>query len=424
MKKLYATLILVFGLVLLVGCNNTPQNEDGRIVLKYWNSLTGPDGDIMRQFVKQFNNEHIGEIEVIETFTQEQDHYTNLELLVPRQKGPDVAIIHSHRVQSYANNGMLTNLDELMTSTGVTFNQADYIESVFASLKFNDTLYGIPLDVHPIGLYYNKTLLEKHNLSLPTNRAELIAVSKQFQSLESGKHGLPISIVWPSELIWTTSLYQNGGLEIDSELNPGYATPEGVSALQSLADLIHVEKISPTNVAVDQDLFMFQAGNALFHIQGSWMLRGMIESGINFGVIPLSGLFGESEYKNQIAVRSHTFVVPDSGKTIEEDRQLAIMQFIKYMTENAGVWATAGQIPASNIARETEEYKSLDYLSDFGDVNNFRVPAQSPYFHEAFSPTYSRVTQALTSPTYNALQLLEAAEREALLLIKEAKERQ
>ncbi|MFA5720179.1 MAG: extracellular solute-binding protein, partial [Acholeplasmataceae bacterium] len=361
MKKTISILIMLFGMVFMIGCRGQQSNDEGKIILKYWNSLTGTDGDIMRQLVKQFNDEHKNdEIEVVETFTQEQDHYTNLELLIPRKKGPDVAIIHSHRVQSYANSGLIQKLEPLMESTNITFNSEDYIKDVFDSLYYKQGLYAVPLDVHPIGLFYNKTLLEKYNLTLPTNRAELIAVSKEIQSKEAEVSGLPLSIVWPSELIWTTSLYQNGGLEIKTDLSPGYATPEGVAALKSFADLIHVEGISPKNLSVDQDLFMFQAGKALFHIQGSWMLRGMVESGINFGVMPLSGLLGDNETtKDQIAVRSHTFVVPDSGSDISEVRQKAIMKFIKYMTENAGIWATAGQIPASNIARDTEEYKSL-----------------------------------------------------------------
>jgi hypothetical protein len=45
----------------------------------------------------------LSDIEVIETFTNEVDYYTNINLLVPLGRGPDVAIMHSYLVQSYAN---------------------------------------------------------------------------------------------------------------------------------------------------------------------------------------------------------------------------------------------------------------------------------------------------------------------------------
>jgi hypothetical protein len=93
------------------------------------------------------------------------------------------------------------------------------------------------------------------------------------------------------------------------------------------------------------------------------------------------------------------------------------MTFVKYMGDNSSLWATAGQIPASNIARATPEYDLLPYHPGFGKVDDFRVAAQSPYFHQAFSPIFSRITGALANPNYNAQALMDAAEEEALQLL-------
>ena len=426
-KKLLSLLILTVMITLLSACRgggSTTEDpvEGEKIVIKYWNSLTGADGDVMRQLVKQFNDAHKNEIEVVETFVNEVDYYTNLNLLVPMRKGPDVAIMHSYLVQSYADEGLLRPIEPMLESSEIEIKAEDYITDIFNSLYFEDELYAIPLDVHTVGIYYNKTLLEKYDLEVPTNRAELLAAANIVQAGEEDVWGLPISTVWPSEWIFTTSLYQNGGLEINSELNPAYNSPEGKAALEAVADLIHVEKVSPVNLSVDQDLFMFQSGKALFHIQGSWMLRSIIESKIEFGVIPLSNMFGtNTDTKNQISARSHTFVVPNDSTDMHELKEAAVMTFIKYMTENAYVWAQAGQIPASNVARATAEYQALPYLNGFGAIENFRVAAQSPYFHEAYSPIYSRVTQALANSNYNAQTLLTAAENEALQLLAEAR---
>ncbi len=176
-------------------------------------------------------------------------------------------------------------------------------------------------------------------------------------------------------------------------------------------------------MGVDQDLIMFQTGRALFHIQGSWMLNSMKDYDINFGVLPVSNMFTNepSNTSAQIPVRSHTFVVPKPGRELTLEKELAIMTFIKYMNDNSFVWATAGQIPASNIARATTEYQNLPYHDGFGNVNNFRVSAQSPYFHQAFSPVYSRVTAAMSNPNYNASTLLSQAVSEAIMLLNEAR---
>ena len=61
--------------------------------------------------------------------------------------------------------------------------------------------------------------------------------------------------------IFYTALYQNGGKELIDTLMPAFNSAAGVAALKSVADLIHVEKISPLNVSVDADLLMFQQGS-------------------------------------------------------------------------------------------------------------------------------------------------------------------
>lgn len=433
----------IFGLLVLSSCRLAPtpnssasdiisstngENSTGiteKVSLKYWNSLTGADGGMMRQLVSNFNQAHPNQIEIIETYTNEIDYYTNINLLVPLGRGPDVAIMHSYLVQSYANSDLIIPIDEYIDNADVDINEADYISDVFTSMYFEDTLYGIPLDLHSVGIYYNVDLLNKYNLSVPTNRAELLSAAKVVQTGEKVTNnnfwGLPISQVWPSEWIYTTALYQNGGSEIDANGNPAFNSPQGIAAMKAVADLIHVDKVSPLNLSVDQDLFLFQTGQALFHIQGSWMLNSIIETELNFDVLPLSRMFTETATatQDQVAARSHSFVVPKQNRAVDLNKQRAIMTFVKYMGDNSSLWATAGQIPASNIARATPEYNLLPYHPGFGGVSDFRVSAQSPYFHQAFSPIYSRITGALANPNYNAQALMDAAEQEALQLLAE-----
>ncbi len=404
------------------GDTTMPDNSNGdgpreKVTISYWNLLTGADGATMREMVKSFNEEYNGVIEVVEQSTNEVDYYEILNLNIPIGRGPDVAIMHSYYVQSYANRELIVSIDNLVNNSEI--NLADYPEDILQSLNFDDKLYGIPLDMHPIGIYYNKDLLDQYGCDVPTNRSELIECAKKAPNNEGDVWGLPISAEWPSDYTFTSALYQNNGLEIDENGNPGYDTQEGVNAITSFADLIHKHKLSPTHLGNDQDLFYFQNGNAMFHFQGSWMLNSMIESDVNFGVIPLSKMFNENS--DTIAIRSHTFVFPYQS-SVNHDKRQASMTFVKYLSDQGAKWANAGQIPASQVARETDEYKNLDYLEGFGEIENFRIAAPSPFYHEAFTPIYSRVTYALQNPNYDAQDLIKMAVEEALLLIKESKE--
>ncbi len=426
MKK-KVILSFLMSLIILSGCrggtpstsedSNNTSSEQGKVTISYWNLLTGADGTMMRQLVRNFNEEYKGVIEVAEQSVNGDDYYNTLNMMIPIGRGPDVAIMHSYYVQSYANRDIIVPIDDLVSNSDIDLN--DYVEDLVDSLYFNDKLYGIPLDIHPLGIYYNKDLLEQFNCEVPTSRSELIECAKKAPNKDGDIWGLPISAEWPTDYTFTSSLYQNGGQELIGLDEPGYETKEAEEALKAVTDLIHVHKLSPLELGNDQDLFYFKNNKALFHIQGIWMLNSIIESDVNFGVIPLSNMFNENS--ELIAVRSHSFVFPYQPKVSQAKREAALT-FIKYIGDNSYLWATAGQIPASKVARDTDEYKELPYHSGFGKIENFRVAKASPYYHEAYTPIFSRLTYAMRNSNYDAEELLRLAAVEGKKLVKEAKE--
>jgi multiple sugar transport system substrate-binding protein len=437
-------IVLLGLLVMLVGCNtrlvadsepdeesvgdesNTDiSGEEKEVLITYGNPITGADGQAMRKLVKDFNDEYVGKISVRETFTQEVEFYEALPVAIANKRSYDVALVHSYKVQSFANKEMLFPLQDLLNTSTIEINPENYLSNVFDAMYFNNELYSVPLDIHTIILYYNKTLLNQYNNGVvPTNRAELIAAAKKMPNTSQGGYGLPISTTWPSEYLFTTALYQNGGVETDQQSNPTYANATGVKALNMVADLIHTEHLSPLNVGVDADLTLFKQGRAMFHINGDWMLNDVNSSGIDFGVTTVSKMFTDTPDNlnaNKVASRSHCFVLPQGRN--QTPKQLAALTFIKYITEHASLWAKEGfHVPASNIARASEEYLSLPYQQFYGNVGDFTLNVPTPYYYEAYSPTFSRVTTALSNASYKALELLQSAAQEGVERVQEAKE--
>jgi len=447
MKKFLLAILMVMFMTMLVGCSRfggstvdpepEPEPVEGEVIpITFWNPLTGADGVVMRQLVNSFNEEFDGEISVTETYVNEVNHYQNIDLLVPMGRGPDIAIMHSHRIPGYIDKELLVPIDEYMDNSDVDISTDDYVSSVMHSLIVDDETYGIPFDLHTVGIYYNTDLLEKYNLEVPTNRTELIQAALTVQNGENDPsfYGFPLSTAWPSEWIYTTALFQNGGSEILDDETPAYNTEAGVEAMKAVADIIHEYNLSPNTMSVDQDLFAFQQGNALFHIQGSWMLNAIIDSSVgnSFDVIPMSSMFTDedTDTKDEIYARSHTFVFPSTQKTPSIAKQEAMITFVKWMGDHSYEWATAGQIPASNIARLNQNYIDLPYIHNFGNTDNFRMSAQTPYYQEAFGVVYAYLTQVMSITPSNVdsqytdqeiMNLLNDAVDEARLLVAATK---
>lgn len=430
---------VLVSLLALTGCQrgsggtvSTPDeslsvDESGNIIfdnvsITYGNPITGADGAHMRNLVSMFNEEYKGQIEVQESYLTETSYYEALELTIPMNRGYDVALIHSYKVASYANQGLLTSLDKPLETSGIEISRENYLTNVYDASVFDDQQYAIPLDIHTTLLYYNKDLLNQYGLSVPTNRKELLEACAKMPNTSSGGWGLPLSVEWPSEYIYTTAFYQNGGKDFDEEGNPGFNSTAGKKALKALTDIVHTYKYSPTNVNVDGDLQLFCQGKAMFHIQGDWMLKTIEDSGVNFGVTSLSNMFvdEESDTSEDVYARSHVFAIPTNTRLTAIKMQ-ACLTFIKYVTEHAYVWAESGHVPANNDARATSEYAALPYHSSFGNLENYRLNDPSPYYYEGFSPVYSSVTTALSKADYDADALLQEAYEEGIDAIEIAK---
>src|SRR3712207_188136 len=155
----------------LAGCGGGPQNNpavqggggggggkeyDGpKVELAFWNGFTGADGPYMRDLVEQFSAEH-DNINVKMNTLEWVDYYHTVPSAVRSGKGPDVGIMHSDQLGTNAARGVIIPLDDVSKALGL--KQSDFASLIWEAGMYNGQRYGIPLDSHPLGLYYNKAL--------------------------------------------------------------------------------------------------------------------------------------------------------------------------------------------------------------------------------------------------------------------------
>lgn len=397
MKKILTLLLcalMIFGASACGGGDET--NAAGAITLKLWTPVSGSDATVYNKMITKFNREHEGDVNVVHTSAVREEHYRSLKNNIP-DSGPDIAILHSQLVQNYAENRYIVPLDDSFFAKNAV-SADDYLPKVMNTLYYDGSMYGIPFDVHPIVLYYNKSIVGDN--ALPRTYGELVALAKKLTG--GGVYGMPVSTLWPSEFLFTTALFQNGGTEINAQSEPMFSSVAGIAAAQVLRDFIHKDKISPENLQADQDLSMFTTGKAAFHINGVWMLANMQEQlSDNLGVMSLSNLFAKSEnsQNNEVFARSHVMCAARTKRAMSDRKKQAIGTFIKWMSENSAQWTAAGQIPAYNPARETDEYKNARFLADFGNPENFRTSAAAVYFESGYEKVFEYVTSVMKNNT-------------------------
>ncbi|MEH7073098.1 ABC transporter substrate-binding protein [Neobacillus drentensis] len=360
-KKKWLGIALTAALALgsLAGCagsKDTDKSDGGNgEKITYWAPFSGADGPRMKTIVENYNNSQ-SKYQVDFQIVPQSDYYKTVDLAFSGQKNaPDVLIMHTDQLKNYADKNLLKDLTDTVEKAGV--KAEDYAETAWKAGDIGGKHYTIPLDIHPLVMYYNKDLFKAAGLDpekAPTNREEFVAAAKKLTDSSKNQYGFVIPTLWPNQFIFPTLLFQNGG-ELMKDGKPNYNSPEAVEALTFYRDLIQKEKVSPENVQQDGEVTLFLQGKNAMHLNGPWMMEQWDKAGINYGVAPVPQLGTKQQ---AVYANGHNFVVP---ATVKDTKKLdGITDFLKYVAGNTMEWAKSGQAPASKaIYEQSEEFKKM-----------------------------------------------------------------
>jgi multiple sugar transport system substrate-binding protein len=407
-------LLLVAVLAFLPACSSGGDSaaEDGEITLTFWNGFTGPDGKDIKRIIDDFNKEHKGEIQIKTQTMPWGEFYDKIRTVVSSGQAPDIAIMHVDQLPRQADLGVIVPLDEYIED--FQLSEEDFLPAVWQAGIYEDKRYAIPLDVHPVGLYYNVDLLKEAGFDEPPSTLEEfleVAKATTKDTNDDGKTdqwGFPMPVMWPSQLIYFSTLHQMGGEAVSEDgMKALYNSPEGVKAAELLESFVSEHKVSPKNIQADGEVTLFRQGKAAMHINGIWMINGFKEQeGLNFDVAPMP-TFGDQP---ATWAGSHNFVLPKQ-KEDDPKRVEAAMTFIEYVTEHSIEWAQAGQIPAKNSVRESDEFKELELQSRFADVDTLVFPNPSPTYVDVWVPAEEAINEIILGKKSAEEALKQAANK-------------
>jgi len=401
------------------GSNSAPTGSGGAegydgpaVALSFWNGFTGGDGPIMKSLVTKFNGEHPN-IKVTMNTQQWADYYAKLPSAVTAGKGPEIAIMHVDSVATNAARRVIQPLDDV--ATALKLSEADFAPVPWQAGIYNEKRYSIPLDVHPLGFYYNKSVMEKAGLDPEKPPMDADAYGTALDTLKSkGVQGH-----WATPFPFTGSLtvqallWQFGGDLFTPDASAVlWADEPGVKALTWFTDLVK-NGHSPGKIAQDADAIAFQNGKTAFNWNGIWNINTLKEKkSLEWGVAALPNIGG----KNAAWAGSHQFVLP-TMKTPDQNKSTAARVFLNWISQQSLEWAKAGQVPARNSVRESAEFKALTDQATLGaqiDDLHFLPPVAG--IGDAMLEWEKAVNEAVLGTKAPAAALSDAAGRATKIL--------
>jgi multiple sugar transport system substrate-binding protein len=362
-----------------------------KVTVNLWNGFTGGDGDIFKKLVDQFNTEHANIAITVATYKWE-DYYAKLPGAVSSGNGPDIAVMHMDMLATFAARKVIQPVDDVASALGLS--ESDFAPTVWKGGLYQSKRYGIPLDMHPVGMYYNKALFQKAGLDPakpPTDRAEFEATLAALK--KAGIQGFWISpFQFTGGMTGYSLVHQFGGALYNADATKAtFNSDQAVEAVSWLTKLV-ADGHSPANVGQDADYLALKSNQNAININGIWQVNDLKKSpDVQWGVAPVPQI----GTKKAVWANSHNFTIVQQ-KTTDANKVAGAKVFINWLSQHSLDWAAGGQVPARNAVRDDPKFKELTEVNTLAaELPDAAFPPAAPGIGDVTNLFYTAFNEAV-----------------------------
>ena len=370
--------IIVLGLLaaptLFASGESEQTSQAGTQTLSIWTLFTGGEGSIMADLITEFNETH-PDITIQEQVIEWGQYYNRLLTSLVGGSAPDIAIMHLAVLPDYASRGVLTPIDDALSAE---FRDV-FLDNIIEKAHYEGSLYAIPIDTHPLVLYYNESVLREAGLTddagdvlIPRTWDELYRYAETVRET-TGKHGLTLEALGATlGERWFTALYaQHGGVLTDEA---GSLTVDRDAAERAYETLVAPfrDGVAEGPLTYDDAEALFQNNQSAFHLNGVWVMAVYPDlEGFEFGVTELPAVEGA---RPLTWGDSHSLVFPASENA---ERLQAALTFGEWFSNRTMEWAAAGHLPVNASVLTSADFRNLPMRADYVAAGEHVVLAPS-----------------------------------------------
>lgn len=360
--KFKKILPLALSLSLMVGCSgkkqsDTPINEEivteikNPVEITFWHAMSGDQEKSLQGLVDKFQKVNPN----ITVTLQNQSSYPDLQQKITATTAspkdlPTMTQAYPDWLLNAIDENLVLDLKPYIEHETLKFDNYDDIVKGFREASTLDgKIYGIPFNKSTEVLWYNKTLFDKLNLTVPKTYEEFAEVAKEIKDKENIVAG-----GFDSLSNYYTTYLKNEGVVFDSKLDP--TNEASTKAVNYYLDGI---KNGYFRIAGTDKYLSSPFGNeTIAMLVGSNASETFVKQGVNnkfeIGVAP---------YPAKEVMQQGTDLFVFNSATAEQ--KTAAYEFLKFLTtkENQITWAKdTGYIPVRESAINSDEYKNSGSL--------------------------------------------------------------
>lgn len=256
--------------VLLAACEH-PQH----IVL--WHAYNGAERDALTEAAGRWNAAHPDEqVELVAVpYGAFADKLTSA---IPGGNGPDLFIYPQDRIGDWADAGVVEPIEFYVDDA----RAGRFDDAALAAMSYKGSLYGLPLAVKSLALYYRTDLVA----APPKTTDELRAIHV--------KDGFAVAYANADLYGHAPWLFGFGGSIMSDDGALAIATPEAARAMQFVRQLV-VDHVAPDHAEGPLVATLFNEGKAATVVSGPWF-AGDIAAGVPYKVATLPIVSATGKY--------------------------------------------------------------------------------------------------------------------------------
>lgn len=326
--------------------------------ISFWNGFTGPDGRVMLEMIREFNQEN-PDVNVTMQRIPWALYYNKVMVSGLDDRGPEVFVVHASALIRMHRAGILANENSLFEGAkAIPAN--DFDPYVIEQTLFDGQHFAVPLDIHPQGMYCNAEMLRRIGMVNPDGTARPPQTKEEFLK---AAHAMmePKGSDHPNTFGFALTAWQNNFQSLMAQFDGRYLGengkcalnhPNNVKALEFMATLRGKEKLIPP------------PDNQLGWVGYRQKKVGMVWDGVYMlgDLLRLEGL----EYVGAPipTIGNHPGTLADSHclclkANLSPSQRDAGERFIQFLSAKSLRWAGAGQVPARISVRNTDAFRKM-----------------------------------------------------------------
>jgi multiple sugar transport system substrate-binding protein len=284
-----------------------------------------------------------------------ETYWDKLQTTLAAGTPPDVFAMDAPLYPDYQSRDVLLNLQPFIDRD--KFDLSDYYEVSLQCYQTSDGYYGLPRDIQPSVMYYNKDMFDEAGVPYPDETWTWETLVENGKKLTKDKDGDGTidqyalwADVWDMELLWASLIWQNEGEIVSPDYTKTLLAEEGaLGAWQFIHDMMLKDKIMPTPNVVEQFGDPFESGNAAMTPAGHWVVPFYSNVDFAWDVAPLPKGKTQASIVNSVG-----FVVAKDSQHPEE-----AWAFLKHLVGEPGqkkVTALGLGVPALKSVATSDAY--------------------------------------------------------------------